>query len=327
MTGDPSGPVWVPTQAPDLSEFLAPNVQPIPLLPAIGIVLFVAYSCGALRLWVTGRRWSVTRTICFLSGCSILIVTMGAGLEGYGYRLFSVFMFQQLTLMMAIPPLLVLGSPGTLLLKSIPHRNIGTLIQRAALTGLRSGVARLILHPAVMIPLFLFTFYGLYLSGIASTLLESWSGHVGLELLFLASGILFTIPLISADPLPARQSHLGRLLDLFAEMPLHAFFGVIVMTATIPLVTYFATPPSSWGIDPIQDQLIAGGLAWSYGELPTLIIVLVLLTRWHRDDTTRATAADRRHDRHGNADLDAYNDYLTHLNQRATRSRTTKETP
>ncbi|WP_137837843.1 MULTISPECIES: cytochrome c oxidase assembly protein [unclassified Microbacteriaceae] len=322
MTGDPTGPVWVPAAPPDLTQFLAPNLQPIPLIPAIALVLLVAYSIGAARLWLTGRRWSVTRTVCFVAGCLILIITMGAGLEGYGYRMFSVFMFQQLTLMMAVPPLLVLGSPGTLLLKAVPHRGLGILVQRAALTGLRSRAAKLLLHPAVMIPLFLFTFYGLYLSGIANALLGSWTGHIGLELLFLASGILFTIPLISADPLPARQSHLGRLLDVFAEMPLHAFFGVIIMLASVPLIAYFASPPASWGIDPLQDQLVAGALAWSYGELPTLIIVLVLLSRWHRDDTRRARAADRRHDKHGDADLDAYNDYLHRLN-----TRDTKEAP
>jgi putative membrane protein len=327
MSGDPLGPVWVPTQPPDLIQFLAPNLQPIPLIPAIGVVLLVAYAAGAARLWATGRRWSVTRTVCFLAGCIILIVTMGVGLEGYGYRMFSVFMFQQLTLMMAVPPLLVLGSPGTLLLKAVPHRGLGTYVQRAALAGLRSRAARIALHPAVMIPLFLFTFYGLYLSGIASALLGTWTGHVGLELLFLTSGILFTIPLISADPLPARQTHLGRLLDVFAEMPLHAFFGVIIMMASLPLVAYFATPPPSWGIDPLQDQLVAGALAWSYGELPTLIIVLVLLSRWHRDDTTRAKAADRRHDVHGDADLDAYNDYLQRLNRHNPDARNTKEAP
>lgn len=322
MIGDPIGPVWVPTSPPDLTQFLAPNLQPIPLIPAIALVLLVAYSIGAARLWSTGRRWSVTRTVCFVAGCIILIISMGAGLEGYGYRMFSVFMFQQLTLMMAVPPLLVLGSPGTLLLKAVPHRGFGILVQRAALAGLRSRAARMLLHPAVMIPLFLFSFYGLYLSGIANVLLRSWTGHVGLELLFLASGILFTIPLVSADPLPARQSHLGRLLDVFAEMPLHAFFGVIIMLASVPLIAYFASPPASWGIDPLQDQLVAGALAWSYGELPTVIILLVLLSRWHRDDTRRARAADRRHDKHGDADLDAYNDYLHRLN-----SRNTKEAP
>lgn len=52
------------------------------------------------------------------TGNLALAAVTGLAVENFGYALFSVFMFQQLTLMMAIPPLLVLGSPGTLLLRA-----------------------------------------------------------------------------------------------------------------------------------------------------------------------------------------------------------------
>ncbi|WP_308297851.1 cytochrome c oxidase assembly protein [Brevibacterium jeotgali] len=109
---------------PSLETFLAPTVQPLPLLPGIAVVMGLLNLAGAIRLWSGGRRWPVWRALCFLLGCAALAVTMGAGVEGYGFRMFSVFMFQQLTLMMAIPPLLVLGSPGTLLLRAMPHRGL-----------------------------------------------------------------------------------------------------------------------------------------------------------------------------------------------------------
>lgn len=313
MRLEPNGPIWLPDAPPSLERFLAPDLQPFPVLPLIAGILAVAYLAGWLRLLATGRRWPAWRGVVFLLGCAILIVVMGAGIEGYGYRLFSVFMFQQLTLMMAVPPLLVLGSPGTLLLRATPHRGLGRLVLQGAFGGLRSRAGRLLLHPAFMIPLFLVAFYGLYLSDLASGLLATWGGHVGLEIGFLAAGILFTTPLISADPLPKRQTHLGRFTDLFAEMPLHAFFGVIVMMAVAPLVPYFANPPAAWAIDPILDQQIAGGLAWSYGELPTLIIALILLSRWFADDTRAARARDLKVDADGDPELDAYNAHLRRL--------------
>lgn len=111
-------------------------------------------------------------------------------------------MFQQLTLMMAVPPLLVYGSPGKLLLRAVPHRYGGRAVLRTALWGLRARWGRVALHPAFMVPLFLFSFYGVYFTGISDALLSTWAGHTGLELLFLASGIVFTVPLISRDPLP-----------------------------------------------------------------------------------------------------------------------------
>ncbi|MEO9249208.1 cytochrome c oxidase assembly protein [Citricoccus nitrophenolicus] len=307
------GPVWIPTEPPSLENFLAPTLQPIPLIPAIAVVLGLLYLAGALRLWSARRRWPVWRALCFLLGCAAIAVTMGAGVEGYGLKMFSVFIFQQLTLMIAIPPLLVLGSPGTLLLRATPHRGPGRVVLRLAQAGLRSWLGRIALHPGFTIPLFLITYYGIYLSGLDDRLLPTWYGHTGLELLFLASGILFTVPLLSSDPLPARQGFGGRMFDVAIEMPLHAFFGVVLMMATTPIVEFFATPPASWGLDPMEDQQIAGGLAWAYGELPTVLILVFIAHQWFRADTRQARRADAEADLNGTPELDAYNAYLEQL--------------
>jgi putative membrane protein len=227
-------------------------------------------------------------------------------------------MFQQLTLMMAIPPLLVLGSPGTLLLRATPHHGPGLLVLRAAHAGLRSRTARWLLSPWLAVPLYLAAFYGLYLANFADPILSTVTGHTLLEVGFLVAGMLFTIPILSSDPLPVRMSHGGRALDVFAEAALHAFFGVFLMMATTTLIDGFAGPTSALGIDPIEDQRLAGGLAWSYGEAPTLLMLIYVMHRWFRDDTAQAVAADRRADAHGDPELDAYNDYLTRLHQKDT---------
>lgn len=309
---------WIPGAPPTLLGFLSPGPLPFPLLPVVAGVLAVAYLAGAVRLWSLRRQWPVWRTVSFLLGCVALAAVTGLGVEAYGYALFSVFMFQQLTLMMAIPPLLVLGSPGTLLLRATPHHGAGLLILRAAHAGLRSRTARWLLGPWVAVPLYLAAFYGLYLADFADPILSTITGHTLLEVGFLITGMLFTIPVLSSDPLPVRMSHGGRALDVFAEAALHAFFGVFLMMATSTLVESFAGPTSALGIDPIEDQRLAGGLAWSYGEAPTLLMLICVMHRWFREDTTQAVAADRRKDAYGDPDLDAYNDYLTRLHQKDT---------
>jgi len=315
------GPVWIPSLPPSLGEYLAPNLQPLPLIPALAALGALLYLAGVVRLRRQGRRWPPLRTASFLIGCLAIIVVMGAGIEGYGLRMFSIFMFQQLTLMMAVPPLLVIGSPGTLLLRATPHNRPGRAVLRAAIWGLRSPWGRLAIHPAFMVPLFLLSFYGVYFSGIADLLLPSWYGHVGLELLFLGAGILFTVPLISADPLPSRQSHFGRMIDMFAEMPLHAFFGVVLMMATAPMVDFFSAAPQEWNIDIIKDQGVAGGLAWSYGELPGVLMLMFILVRWQRDEARGWIRSDRSAAIEGTPELDAYNDYLRQLASRPERRR------
>ncbi|MBM4569095.1 cytochrome c oxidase assembly protein [Rhodococcus hoagii] len=222
-------------------------------------------------------------------------------------------MFQHLTPSMAIPPMLVLGAPGTLFLRTTPHRGVGRTMLTAALAGLRSPAARVLLSPGVTVPLFLFSYYGIYLSPVFDTISESWFGHIGFEAFFLVTGILVILPVLSLDPLPSKQSNLGKFFDLFIEMPLHVFFGVILMMATTPLLGGFATLPAAWNIDPMKDQQWAGALAWSYGEPVALVIIVVFAGRWNRDESRTAQRKEQQADRDGNRELDAYNAYLKSL--------------
>lgn len=298
---------------PSLDAFWGPSSNATFAVPVVVSALALLYLIGALTQWARRRRWSVLRVISFIAGCAAVVVTTGSALEDYSQVMLSVFMFEQLTLMMLVPPLLVLGSPGRLLLRSVPHRGLGRLVLIASLSLLRSRPARLLFHPALSVAVFLLLFYGLYLAELLDPILSMPGGHLALELAFLGAGLVFTIPILSDDPSPIRLSYPARALDLAAEVALHAFFGVFLMVSPTLVSDYFATPPDSLAIDPLVDQGVAGGLAWSYGEGPTVLMLLYILHRWFTDDTRRAQAADARADRYGDTDLDAYNEYLARL--------------
>lgn len=306
---------WIPTQAPTIESMLGLNFQPVPIIPVIAGLLALAYIAGWIRLRVIGRKWPAWRGLLFLSGCLLLALTMGLAVEGYGFVIFSVFIFQQLTLMMAVPPLLLLGAPGTLLLRATPHNRAGRVLLKFGIFGLRSWIGKVLIHPVFALPLFLFLFYGLYLSDLAGVMLGSVPGHIGLELLFLIAGLVFNATLVPADPLPIPTSYVSRLLHAFFEAGLYAFFGVIVMMATTPLVTAFTNPPAAWGIDPMSDQYLAGGIAWAYGEVPSLAILLVVMVAWSRSEAKNNRFRDREVAAKGDVELDAYNEYLLSLDR------------
>jgi putative membrane protein len=299
-----------PPAPPTLAALLSWDLPPLPILPIAGIVMAGLYCWGLHRIRRRGIEWSRWRSASFLLGCAALVLVTGLQIERYGYSLFSVFMFQHLTLSMTIPPLLVVGSPGRLLLRATSHHGAGRWVLIAALTGLRSRAGRIALHPGLTIPLFLFSYYGLYLSSIFDTLAVTEIGHVSMEIFFFASGLLFIIPVLAVGPLPIRQSNLGRMFDLFVEMPLHVFFGVILMMTSTPMLATFASPPPSWGVDPVADQKLAGALAWSYGEPVALLVVLIFCIRWNRDEKDESGAADRQAEEDGYSELNAYNDFL-----------------
>jgi len=305
LTSIPAGP-------PSVWSLWGWNPPTIPVLPVVAVLLACWYVLSVIRLRRMGRTWPWWSTVCFLSGCLILGAVMGLSIERYGFRLFSAFMFQQLTLSILVPPLLVLGSPGRLLLRSTPHRGPGRWVLAAALAGLRSRTGAFLLHPALTIPLFLFSYYGLYLSQLFDTVAATWLGHTALEVFFLLSGLLFAIPILSTDPLPIRQANLGRMFDIFVEMPLHVFIGVILMMAPRPLIGIFADPPAAWAVDPVKDQAVAGALAWSYGEPIALATTLIFAIRWRREEQVE-TEAREADDARQEDELASYNRFLRQL--------------
>lgn len=311
---------WPPAGPADLLGLLRPDALASPLAWAaiLGALLYVAGAVAVRRR----RRPPGWRIGAFLAGCAVLWLFTGTAVDPLGRTYFSVFMLQQLTLMIVVPSLLVLGAPGRLLLAAVPHRGPGLLVLRAALGALRSRAARIALHPVVGIGLFLFAYYGLYLFRLADMALRVPGGDLLLEVLFVVSGLLLAVPVLGADPLPRPVGHGERALDVFVEMGLHAFFGVLVMVSTTLFVPVLAAATAAAGGDPLADQRIAGGLAWSYGEGPSVLILVSVMHRWFRSDT----AAGRREEarvRAGGAtpELDDYNAYLAGLAAREDRRR------
>jgi putative copper resistance protein D len=71
-----------------------------------------------------------------------------------------------------------------------------------------------------------------------------------------------------------------------------------------------------WGPDAITDQRIGGGIAWSIGEIPTVVLAISVVILWARSDAVLARRLDRKADRDGDADLEEYNEMLAKLQER-----------
>jgi putative membrane protein len=297
----------------DPSVLLSWATGPISPVAVIAVLLAAAYLIVFVRAQRRGRGPAIGRAVLFVLGCMLMLAATTTGLETYSRELFSAFMFQQLTLLMIVPPLLILGSPGTVLLRGLPHHGLGGSILRLAICALRSPVAQLILHPLAVVPLLLLPLFGLYFSGAVNVLLSTEAGRTLLQLAFVALGTVVMLPLVTADPLPRRTSYLARLFDAFVEMQIHAAFGLTLMFSSAPLVAAFATPAAEFATNGLRDQQLAGGLVWTYGELPVVVILLVSLIRWQRQDSRKAARVTRDADRLGDTELDDYNAYLQSL--------------
>src|SRR3712207_8067842 len=88
------------------------------------------------------------------------------------------------------------------------------------------------------------------------------------------------------------------------------------------VVETFADPPAGWGVDPLADQKTAGSIAWSFGEIPTVFVLALVLFAWMGSEHRKARRLDRVADRTEDAELTAYNEHLRAMAARGDRTST-----
>ncbi|MFE9815304.1 cytochrome c oxidase assembly protein [Streptomyces sp. NPDC005773] len=284
----------------------------------IGCVLTVVlYAYAVLRLRRRGDGWPVSRTVFFVIGVLTIALVMCTRLNDYGMVMFSVHMVQHMVISMLSPILLLLGAPVTLALRALPVAGRGRKGPRELLLMLlHSRYMKIITHPAFTIPLFIASLYALYFTPLFDFLMGSTAGHLAMMVHFLAVGLVFFWPIMGIDPGPHRPGYLMRMLELFAGMPFHAFFGIALMMASEPMVKVYENPPASLGIDALSDQNAAGGIAWAFSEIPSVLVLVALVFQWYRSEQRTAKRSDRAADRDGDQELQAYNAYLASLQAR-----------
>ncbi|WP_083569405.1 MULTISPECIES: cytochrome c oxidase assembly protein [unclassified Microbacterium] len=286
-------------------------------LVAAGFGLFL-YLVGVRRLRLRGDRWPIHRTVFWVLGMLMLLWVTGGPINAYQEYLFSVHMLGHMMLSMAIPLLLVSGAPVTLALRAIHKRDDGTRGGREwIMWAVHSPFSKVVTHPFVAAGIFILSLWAFYFTDLVRWSMFEHLGHEWMVAHFLISGYLFVLSLVGADPVPYRLPYPGRLITLIAIMAMHAFFGVaIMMQEGLMVADWFGSMGRTWGPTPIEDQYIGGGIAWSIGEIPTLILAITVAIQWSRSDTKLQKRRDRHADRTGEAELEEYNQKLAALAER-----------
>ncbi|MGY1706183.1 cytochrome c oxidase assembly protein [Geodermatophilus sp. SYSU D00697] len=311
--GSHSG-MWVPAEPPTWGRLFLPHLDAWSVLAVLSLLGVVGYLLALVVLRRSGVAWPWWRTASWIAGCLSLFAVTGTWLNGYSMVLFSVHMAQHMVLSMISPLLLLLGAPVTLALRTLPRgKGVAGVPRALLLDALHSRVARFVSHPVFTLPLFLGSLYGVYFTPLFDALMGNPVGHQFMLAHFTVTGLLFFGPILSQDPWPRTTGHGGRMLELLIPMPLHAFFGVAVMMAGSLVVQTFAHPPAGWGVDPLSDQSTAGSIAWSFGELPTVFVMAIVLFSWMSSEERKGRRLDRAAARTEDAELQAYNERLKAL--------------
>ncbi|UNK71016.1 cytochrome c oxidase assembly protein [Microbacterium sp. H1-D42] len=301
----------------DLQQWLTAFDLDILWIVAVGFGAFL-YIAGLVRLRRRGDSWPVHRTIFWMLGLAVLLWVTSGPVNAYQEYLFSVHMLGHMILGMGIPLLLVMGAPVTLALRTIHKRDDGTRGGREwILWAVHSPYSRFITHPFVAAAIFVLSLWAFYFTDLVRWAMYDHLGHEWMIIHFLISGYLFVLTLVGVDPIPYRLPYAGRLITLIAVMAMHAFFGMaIMMQEGLFVAEWFGSMGRTWGPPPMEDQYIGGGIAWSVGEIPTLILAITVAIQWSRSDDKLQRRRDRHADRTGDAELEEYNAQLAKLAER-----------
>lgn len=277
------------------------------------IAAAIGYVVGLVRLYRRGDTWPWYRTVPFMFGIVALLWLTSGPPAVYGRLLFSAHMVQHMSLTMAAPLLLVLGAPITLLLRATVTRHDGSMgLREWTLWLINTPWVKFFSNPVVAAVNFSGSIIVFYFSSLFSGALSTHTGHQLMVLHFLLAGFVFASVLVGIDPLQHQVAPPVKLLILLATMAFHGFFGVAIMGSdSLLAATYFSS--MGFGIDALQDQQRGGGIAWGFGEIPTLAVALLVAWQWAQQSGREAARQDRKEDRSGDADLERYNQMLEQL--------------
>jgi len=281
----------------------------------VALTAVTLYLVGVRRMRLRGDSWPVRRTIGWVLGWAIFVWATCGAPGVYGRVLFSVHMVMHMTVSMAAPILMVLAAPVTLALRTLTPRRDNSLGPRELLLAVvHSRYFAVIGNPIVAAVIFFSSLIVFYFSPLFELALRTHTGHVLMTTHFLLAGYLFAWVLVGIDPGPKRWPPVLLLVILFGTISFHAFFGVALTSGTTLLApTFFQGLHLPWAVDLLADQRTGGAVAWGIGELPTLILALLVTLDWVRSDSAESTRLDRQADRDDDAELKAYNAHLSAL--------------
>jgi putative membrane protein len=204
----------------------------------------------------------VWRAASFLLGLLAIWVAVASPVAISDRRMLTAHMIQHLLLMTIASPMIWLGSPVLAVWNGLPqlarNRVLPTIQQPVAarigrvVTGLTfcwmAGAAALVVW---------------HVPAIFALGMESERWHAIEQASFLATGLLFWLPVIQPFPKESAEQRWTILVYLFlATLPCDVLSGLLVFSDRVAYPVYLCTPRRA-GLSAVEDQQCAGALMWT----------------------------------------------------------------
>jgi putative membrane protein len=247
---------------------------------AIGIT-----ALGALYIWASRtlrREPTLAQKVFFLSGLLVMFASLNGPIHDLSDDyLFSAHMVQHLLLTLAVPPLLLAGTPGWML---------RPLLSRSAI----APGARFFTRAAMCFVVFNVVFAVWHLPPFYNAAMANHNLHILEHLMFMAAAVLMWWPLMSQLPEFPRLAYPGQMLYSFLMSIPMSIVAVYIAMADHVLYPAYSAAPRVLPLSPIEDQLLGALIMWIPGGIIFIVIMTVVFFKWNArgEDSTAGAQVD-----------------------------------
>jgi len=226
------------------------------------------------------------RSLAFLGGTSLLLLVLVGPMDVLGDKyLFSAHMLEHLMLLVAVPPLLLIG---------IPPEAASTLL------GWRPAarMERLLNRPVAAWLLVVAVLYAWHVPALYNLALADERVHIVEHLMFLIAATIFWWPVLAPLRAHRLRGHTA-ILYLFLAAVANSVLGALLTFAPAGYYPLYARPigrsaelayiRQHWGLDPAADQELGGLLMWVLGGFFFLGAIVAAYGRWYRESGQEGT--------------------------------------
>jgi putative membrane protein len=247
---------------------------------AIGIAALGAlYIVASIKL---ERRPTVAQRAFLFSGLLLLFASLNGPIHDLSDDyLFSAHMVQHLLLTLAVPPLLLAGTPGWMLRPLLSRRAI-------------RPIARFLTRAPIAFVVFNVVIAAWHLPVFYNAAMANHSLHILEHLMFMAAAVLMWWPLLSQLPEFPRLAYPGQMLYSFLMSIPMSIIAIYIAMADHVLYPAYSAAPRVLPLSPLEDQLLGALIMWIPGGIIFMIIMTVVFFKWNArgEDSTAGAQVD-----------------------------------
>ncbi len=253
---------------------------------AIVFIALLAWVYGARVRRVRASRGGArgapsARVVAFGLGLATLVAALLSPLDRLGEQAFVMHMVQHVVLLDVAPILLICGLTKVILR---PATRRLTAVERAA------GV---LAHPGFAIAAYVAVMWVWHVPALYDAALEHGLVHVAEHVTLLSAGALYWWHLLSPIRSRMRLGGMGPVVYMLSTKLLVGLLGIAITFAPDALYAFYEQRPPIWGLDPTEDQALAGAVMALEQSIVMGIALVWLFVRMLNESEAHEQRAER----------------------------------